>query len=82
MNTESKETSIETTPAAATSSILSIDSLVGMAKATAKTAAEAAGYVVRVVKEDEETFMSTMEVNSKRVNFSILKGVIEKVKIG
>ena len=75
-------TETEKKPETKEASVFSVDSLVGLAKEAAKTLAEAAGYKTRIVEEDGVSSMITMEVNTKRVNFSVAKGSVEKVKLG
>lgn len=59
-----------------------IDTLIGLSKAAAAAAAEAAGYKTRITEEDGVAGMGDMQVNPKRVNFTITKGNVAKVKIG
>jgi len=43
-----------------------------------KTASEA-GFKTRVLQRDSESFMATMDMNMKRINFHVEKGLITKV---
>jgi hypothetical protein len=59
-----------------------IDTLIGLSKVAALAAAEAAGFKTRIVEEDGVAAMVDMQVNLKRVNLSVTKGNVAKVKIG
>lgn len=65
-----------------TTSTFSAQTLIGMAKEAAIAAVEAAGFSFRVICEDGAENMRTMDINNQRVNFSISKGVVEKVDLG
>lgn len=62
--------------------VFSVDSLVGMKKAEAETAAKNAGYKCRVKAEDGVENMLSMDYIEKRANLVVKSGVVEKVSIG
>lgn len=83
MSTETLKTeTTEVKPTETKEETFSPSSLVGMEKDKASTAAKTAGYSTRVSEEDGEVFMGTMDYDKKRINLSVAKGVISKVKLG
>lgn len=78
----SETTTTTATESSSAETTFNLETLIGMAKEAAFTTAKAAGFAARVLEEDGEVMMGTMEVNPKRVNFSIVEGIISKVKLG
>lgn len=48
----------------------------------AQTAAEEAGYTARIVSQDGESFMVTMDYSPSRVNFEIQDGIVVGCTVG
>lgn len=60
----------------------SVSSLVGLTKDTAISTAKEAGYKTRIVKEDDKTYLISMDFKDNRVNLTIKNGSVEKATIG
>lgn len=58
------------------------NTLLGMSEAEATSTAEGNGWVVRVAARDGEQFALTMDYNPKRVNLTVVDGVVTDVFIG
>lgn len=80
MSEEVKKVAVETK--AEEKKPFSLDTLIGLAKSAAEELAKAAGYKTRTIEEDGVAKMVTMDIQSKRVNFTIAKGLVEKAKLG
>lgn len=59
-----------------------VQSIVGLGLEEAKTKAAKLGYSYRVVSEDGEAFIVTMDLNAFRLNFTVVKGKVTAVTVG
>ncbi len=64
------------------SDMFSTQSLIGLTKEAAKDLAEKNGYTIRVMNEDGQAFMGTMDIRSDRINLSISGGKVVEAKVG
>lgn len=58
------------------------EALNGLTREQAETAAEAAGYTVRVVREDDESFVMTMDYRTDRINIELDDGRVTRAYVG
>lgn len=64
------------------SDMFSTQSLIGLTKEDAKDLAEKHGFTIRVMHEDGESFMGTMDYRTDRVNLSVNGGKVTEAKVG
>jgi len=58
------------------------DALDGLTREQAEAAAEAAGYTVRVTREDDESYAMTMDYRTDRINIELDGGRVTRAYIG
>lgn len=58
------------------------EALNGLTREQAEAAAEAAGYTVRVVREDDESYAMTMDYRTDRINIELDDGKVTRAYIG
>lgn len=76
------DVSTTTTTMSRPASSFSPEDLIGMTEVDATSEAQRQNYTVRVVERDGESMVVTMDYSDRRINLTIVDGVVTRTTIG